>query len=443
MPKTVFITLMLALTLQQGFSQTSNAAKLDSLFNALDKNDEFMGSVAIAKQGKIIYEKQIGYADLEAKYRPDAATTYGIGSISKTFTTVMVFKAIADGKLKLTDHLDTFFPDIVNAKKITVADLLYHRSGIHNFTDDSTYQTWNTGIKTEKQMINIIAKGGSDFDPDSNAQYSNSNFVLLSFMLQRCYKTNFASLLEKEIVKPLGLKNTYFGNELIKKKNSANSYAFQGKWVKQPVTDPSIPMGAGGIFSTPADLTIFIEALFNGKLVSIADLKQMQTLKDNFGMGLFKIPFYSKFGFGHNGGIDGFTSMLYHFDEDDVAAAIISNGTRTDNNKILIALLTAAYSSSTESGATKLLQLTDEDLSHYTGVYISKQVALKITVTKEGKTLMAQATGQSAIALEATAKNEFRFSLAGIVMEFNPTQKTMLLKQGGAVYQFVLSKSEN
>ncbi|MEO6253814.1 MAG: serine hydrolase domain-containing protein [Ferruginibacter sp.] len=436
MIKNILFTILIALTIQKGFSQTFDKTKLDNYFNALEANNKFMGSVAISQKGEIIYTKQIGYADIENGVRPNDNTKYRIGSISKTFTTVLVFKAIDEGKLKLTDKIGTYFPTIKNANKITISDLLYHRSGIHNFTANEDYLKWNTEKKSENEMIGIISKGGSDFEPGTKAEYSNSNFVLVSYILQKIYKKEYAQLLNEKIIKPIGLNNTYYGKKANIKDNESYSYSFTGNWTKETETDMSIPMGAGAIVSTPGDLTKFADALFSKKIVSAKDLEQMETIKDNLGMGLFKVPFYDKFGYGHNGGIDRFTSVMYHFADDDVSIAMTSNGTNFDNNQISIALLSAVYNKFYAIPNFKTFEVASVDLDKYAGVYSSNQVPLKITITRSDKTLIAQATGQSSFALEATEKDKFKFDQAGVVLEFNPTGKSMILKQGGGIFNF-------
>lgn len=439
MKKLILLIFMIGLVVQKGFTQTFDKMKLDNYFVALEANNKFMGSVAISKNGTIIYTKQIGYADIEGKIKPNTDTKYRIGSISKTFTTVLVFKAIEEGKLKLTDQIDKYFPTVKNANKITVSDLLYHRSGIHNFTANEDYLKWNTEKKTEPEMIEIISKGGSDFEPDTKSEYSNSNFVLLSYLLARVYKKDYAVLLNERIVKPLGLKHTYYGKKTDLKDNECTSYSFKGSWTKEAETDMSIPMGAGAVVSTPSDLTKFADALFNGKLLPPGDLEQMETIKGTFGMGLLKVPFNELFGYGHTGGIDGFTSVMYHFAQDNVSIAMTSNGTNFDNNQIAIALLSAAYNKPYEVPTFKTFktfEVTSEELDRYLGVYASIQIPLKITITKNDKTLVAQASGQPSFALEAMEKDKFKFDLAHVVLEFNPAGKTMVLKQGGGVFNF-------
>ncbi len=436
MIRAILFILLTGSAIQKAFPQSFDKARLDSYFNTLEANSRFMGGVAISQNGQVIYTKQTGYSDIEHKIKPDDNTKYRIGSISKIFTTVLIFKAVEAGKIKLTDKINTAFPAIRNADRITISDLLYHRSGIHNFTADADYLTWNTEKKSEAEMMEIISKGGSDFEPDTRAEYSNSNFVLLSYLLQRIYKKEYARLLNEQIIKPTGLKNTHFGGKPDIKEDDAYSYSFKGDWVKEAETDMSIPMGAGAIISTPVDLTKFAEALFNGKLISPADLKLMETLKDNYGMGLFKVPFYDRSGYGHTGGIDGFTSVMYHFADGDVSIAITSNGTNFDNNQISIALLSAVYNRPYEIPDFKTFAVSNADLDKYAGVYSSKQTPLKITVSRKDNILMAQATGQSAFPLEATAKDRFKFEPGKIVLEFNPADGSMILKQAGRTVNF-------
>lgn len=190
----------------------------------------------------------------------------------------------------------------------------------------------------------------------------------------------------------------------------------------------SIPGAAGAIVSTPADLTKFIESLFSLKLVSNSSLKQMKTMTDGFGMGMFQIPFYEKSAYGHNGGIDGFASTLAYFPEDSLALAYCTNGQVYPMNNILIGVLSIYFN---KPYSIPTFSLKTEDLDKYLGVYSSTQIPLKITITKNAATLFAQATGQPSFPLDPTEKDKFKFDPAGIIMEFNPDKNELTLKQGG------------
>jgi CubicO group peptidase (beta-lactamase class C family) len=436
MKRKIFIALLIVFSSAQAIAQNIDKVKLDAYFDQLEKHEKFMGNVAVSRNGVIIYSKSIGFADVANKIKANENSKYRIGSISKTFTTVLVMKAAEEKKLNLNQTIDKYFPDIKNADKITVSNLLYHRSGIHSFTDDQDYLTWNTQSKTEKEMLEIIVKGGSNFEPDSKSEYSNSNFLLLTFIVEKSFGKPYKDLIDKYIVKPAGLKNTGLGEKIDTGKNECKSYSYTDRWNLEPETDISIPLGAGGIVSTPTDLVKFSDALFSGKLVSKESLEQMKTINGQFGMGLFKIPFYDKTGFGHTGGIDGFSSVFSHFADGNISYAMISNGTNFNNNNISIAVLSAVYGENFEIPKFDIYKPVPEELDQYTGVYSSTQVPLKITITKGSANLVAQATGQSAFPLEATEKDKFKFDQAGVVMEFNPAENSMVLKQGGGEFLF-------
>jgi len=427
----------MALLCRIGLAQDFDGAQLDRYFDALAANDKFMGSVAVSRGGEVVYTRAVGFSDVADGTPADENSKYRIGSISKTFTTVLVLKAVENKKLKLDQTIDKYFPTIPNAEQITIRHLLHHRSGIHNFTDDADYLTWNTQPKTEPEMVAIIASAGSDFEPDSQAQYSNSNFVLLTYILQRRFKQPYAELLRAHITQPLGLEHTYMGGKINTADGECQSYSYLGTWNLESETDASVPLGAGGIVSTPSDLVKFSDALFGGKLLRAESLNRMKNIRDEYGMGLLQVPFYDRKGYGHTGGIDGFTSVFLHFPNGNVSYALTSNGTNYNNNNISIAVLSTVYGKPFDIPAFSTYEVSSADVDTYLGTYSSIQIPLKITITEERGTLIAQATGQPAFPLEATAKDKFKFEQAGVILEFDPAQHTMLLKQGGMQYDFV------
>ncbi|MDP3437593.1 MAG: peptidase, partial [Bacteroidales bacterium] len=125
-----------------------------------------------------------------------------------------------------------------------------------------------------------------------------------------------------------------------------------------------------------------------------------------------------------------------YFPDGNISYALTSNGTNFNNNLVSIAVLSAIFNKPYEIPEFKNINLTSEELDRYTGIYSSAQIPLKITVTKSNLSLMAQATGQPAFPLEPTGKDVFKFEQAGLVMEFNPDEKKMVLKQGGGQFLF-------
>jgi CubicO group peptidase (beta-lactamase class C family) len=418
------------------FAQLPDKAKLDEYFNVLEKNNKFMGSVAVSKNGTLLYQRSVGLSDVEGNKRANEQSTYRIGSISKTFTAVLVMRAVEQQLIQLDQTIEGFFPTIKNANKITIRHLLSHRSGIHNFTDDKNFLTWNTQPQSEKAMMERVSQLGSDFQPDYKFSYSNSNYVLLTFLLEKVMKDKYPSLLKKFILQPIGLKNTFYGGKINVSKNESKSYTYRDGWKAESETDMSIPLGAGAIVSNPADIILFSEALFNGKIIQPESLVIMTNMKDNYGLGLFVIPFYDKKGYGHTGGIDGFNAVFSYFPEDKVAYALTSNGTNFINNKISIALLSAVFGRPFDIPVFKIFELSIQELDLYVGTYSTPNFPLKITISREGNSLMAQATGQPAFPLSPIAQHKFQYEQAGVSMEFDPEKKTLQMKQAGRTINF-------
>jgi CubicO group peptidase (beta-lactamase class C family) len=425
------------LYVSSSFAQDKKFSTLDSLFNLLEINDRFMGTLSISENSKIIYSKSIGKEDVASGKLSNNLTKYRIGSISKMFTACLIFQAIEEDKLSLKQTINRFFPKITNAKEITIGNLLNHHSGIHNYTNDTSYLNYYTTSKSKKEMLEIIQAGGSDFKPNSKAEYSNSNYILLSFILEKIYKKSYEELLDIKIIQPLGLKNTYFGKKLELAKNECASYRFSGKWELEKETNSSVSLGAGGIVSTTEDLLFFITNLFEGKIINAASLEQMTKFEDGFGMGIFSVPFYDKKGFGHTGGIDGFSSFLYTFPEEKISIALTSNGSRFNNNDIGIAALSDCFDKTFSLPSFYAVTLSSADLDKYLGTYSNSEMPIKIVITKDSLSLKAQASGQQSFSLDATGKDTFEFSAAGVKIEFIPEKNLLILMQGGGEFTFI------
>ena len=418
------------------FSQEYNFDKLNEYFDKLEENNKFMGSVAVSKGDSIIFKRSIGYLDVEMNKKLNSKSKYRIGSISKTFTSVLILKSIEDGKLNIDDTIKKYFPDIPNSDKITIDNLLSHRSGIFNFTDSSDYADYMLEPKSRAELIDIISNFDSSFKPGRRSSYSNSNYVLLTIILEKIYSKDYSEILLDKIIKPLRLNSTYYGGVIDTNDNEARSYMYAGKWIKQDETDPSVPLGAGGIVSNPIDLVKFSYLLFNGKILKEESLKKMKKMNGQFALGLFDIPFYNKNGFGHTGGIDGFSSVFSAFTDDDIYYALNSNGTNFNNNDISIAVLSEVFEKPYEIPVFSNFEVNHRDLMKLIGSYSSKQIPLIIQVSVENNVLIIQATGQPKISLDAIEKNLFKSEVVGAELEFVPDENSFILKQNGAKIKF-------
>ena len=433
----------LLVTLTNGFlyGQHFNKIKLDSLLDVLAVNNKAMGSLVLSKHGTVIYSKAIGYSVISGENEPATENTvYRIGSITKMFTATMIFQLIGEGKLSLTTTLDKYYRQFPNAGKITIGHMLSHRSGLFNYTSDSLFLSSMSQPKTKKEMLAIMAKHPVDFQPDEKFAYSNTNYVLLGYIIERITRKSYEENLEERITTPVGLTSTRIsgtGDEAI-------SYKFTGTWLPTPRAHVSGLGGAGAIVSTPTELVKFVEALFANKLVPVATLNEMRTLRDGMGMGMFVVPFHEKRGYGHNGFVDGTVAHVYHFPEDEVTIAYCSNGLGYGVNDILIGALSIyfdmPYKLPVFVADAEMVTLSEGDLDKYVGIYSSANLPQKITISRDGTQLTAQATGQAAFTLQPSSKDKFKFDTAGIVMEFNTEKNEMILLQSG--FRFVFTRGK-
>ena len=231
-------------------AQTLDKAKLDRFFDRLAEKNQAMGSLTIAKDGTVLYTRAIGYSQINGSERRLAttATRYRVGSITKMFTAALVFQFVEEGKLKLSDTLDKFFPQIPNAGKITIAHILAHRSGIHDFIREPDFRAWSLNPRTKDETLAFIAKGTPDFEPGEKRSYSNAGYVLLGYVVEKLAGKPYQDALKERVTGKLGLTDTYraTGKTDVSKKESF-SYSYAGDWKQQDQTDLSIPAGAGAI----------------------------------------------------------------------------------------------------------------------------------------------------------------------------------------------------
>lgn len=428
-PTTLILTFLF---IQNIFGQSLNTSKLDSLFNTLAQNKVAMGSLAISINGKIQYQKAIGYADIDKKIPAQITTRYRVGSVSKMFTSVMIFQLIEEKKLSLDQKLNQYFPELPNADKITISHLLYHRSGLHNYTEDTDFNAWMDKPQTHEHMLDVMKGLKPDFEPGSQASYSNTNFLLLSYIIEKVSQMPYAQALTKRITSKIGLKDTYYGGAIDTQKNESTSYKYgDGTWHKEKETDLSIHSGAGAIVSTPTDLVKFIEALFNEKLISKARLKQMTTMKDEYGMGIFPFEFHGKMAYGHNGRIEEFYSAVRYYPEQKMALAYCTNGILYPRVDLLEGIQKICFNIPYNIPFSK--SITNQDSDKYPGKYASDNMPIVVNVTKDNVKLLLETQGK-VFETQPIAKNYFMHPQTGYFFEFIPEKGELLIKETDNVY---------
>ena len=409
--------------------------RIDSLLTYLNENNKFMGSLSLREGNNIVFTKAYGFADVKNKLTANEHTKYKIGSITKTFTAAIIMQLIEEKKLRLESKLTKFFPKVQNADKISISDLLHHRSGVLDFINQDTLSVEDFKSDNLKDVIyNKINNYESIFEPNSQFLYSNSNYYLLGGIIEKLTNQSYAQNVQKRIVDKIGLENTYYPtNKVDTSKKESYSYLFNGtEWEKVDEWGNDVAFAAGGIISTPDDLTKFIYDLFKGKIVKPSSLEIMKDLKDGYGAALMQFPFGERRFYGHTGGIENFRAVVGYYPKDDLSISLIVNGDNFNRNDIIIGILSIYYKMPFPFPNFDVID--SKLLSKYVGNYASKEIPLKINISVKDGALIAQATGQSSFPLTATSETDFVFQQAGIEIIFG--ENKFVLKQGGQKFNY-------
>lgn len=324
------------------FSQTYALQQqpIDNFFDNLESNNMAMGTATVMKGENVVYQKAIGVAKLP-NTKADAQTQYRIGSITKTYTATVILQMIEEGKLSLKTPVDSYFKNVPNAKFITIEHLLYHRSGLFNLTEEDGFSKWIQKPRSRNEILTKIIKSGFNFSPGARKEYSNTNFILLSYIAEEADNKNFAEVLKTRIFSPLALERTHFGGKLHTDKNEALSYYYKdNEWVRIPKeTYLNATMGAGGIVSTSKEVIFFYQSLFSGKLLKEESLKLMTTPKEEMGMGISVLNMNGLTIYGHDGGIDGYKSIAFYIPQLQLGSCMTFNASTVNMTQTAVQFL--------------------------------------------------------------------------------------------------------
>ncbi|MEO5912565.1 MAG: serine hydrolase [Pelobium sp.] len=241
--------------------------RIDSILTFYNKKNLFNGNALIAYNGEPIFQKSYNSSLTNNK----EYSQFRIGSLSKTFTAMLIAQLEAEGKLNYNDSIHQFLPAYPNGQ-VTIAQLLSHQSGIPNYLANETYVSKIlTHEYTIEELVSQFCSDSLTFKPGSKFQYSNSNFVILSLIAEQIKGKAFKELLSTYIFRPLGMSDTYFG-ETKDSSNLVTAYYYGKPEPHYPVQNAG---GSGGITSTTIDLWKWSKALETGQLLSLEKIEQL------------------------------------------------------------------------------------------------------------------------------------------------------------------------
>lgn len=350
------------------------AKQIEQLLNKYNEYGQFNGSALVAENGKVIFKKGFGSANMEWNIPNQPDTKFRLGSITKQFTALLIVKLAEEGKLKLDAPITTYLPDYPkeNGDRITTHHLLTHTSGIPNYTDSPNFfKDKSRNPSTPADFVKTFSSLPLDFTPGEKFNYSNSGYFLLGYIIEKITGKTYEQNLQEVIFTPLKMANSGYDHSEIILKNRAAGYERKGKQITNAAyLDMSIPYAAGSLYSTVEDLYLWDQALYTNKLLSA---KSMESLfkpyislgKSAYGYGWF-IEESDNGGkeklktVGHGGGINGFNTIITRYTTDKNLIVLLNNTGGTVlgemNNAIRAILYNKPFEQPKRSLAFELLE---------------------------------------------------------------------------------------
>ena len=323
--RTLLLCAVILLALQTGaFGQKvakTKAAQIDEVMTLANKYRLFNGSVLVAEDGKVIYKKGLGLANMEWNIPNTPETKFRLGSITKQFTATLIMQLVEQGKVKLDGKISDYLPDYRKdvGDKVTVHQLLNHTSGIPSYTGlPGFFQDVSRNPYTVGAFVKKYASNDLEFEPGSKFSYNNSGYFLLGAIVEKATGKSYEQVLKEKIFDPIGMKNTGYDHfdTLIERRATGYQKTPDG-YINAPYLDMSIPYAAGSMYSTVDDLYLWDQALYTDRLLS-AQSKELM-FKPNlenyaYGWTIRKTSFDEKIPvITHGGGINGFTTTIVRF----------------------------------------------------------------------------------------------------------------------------------
>ncbi|GAA4974169.1 serine hydrolase [Algibacter aquimarinus] len=268
--KTSGLILVLLVFSSTVFSQ-SKVDKINELISKYAEYGKFNGSALVANNGKVIYKKGFGMANMEWDIPNTSDTKHRLGSVTKQFTGMLILQLVAGGKLDLQKPITTYLPDYPkeNGDKITTHHLLTHTSGIPNYTSFPGFmQNETRNPYTPEEFIKKFQDKDLEFTPGEKFAYSNSGYFLLGVLIEKLSGKTYEDMLHEKIFKPLHMDDTgydHFG-DILKKRATGYERITTG-YENSRYLDMSIPYAAGSMYSTVEDLYKWDQALYTNKLL--------------------------------------------------------------------------------------------------------------------------------------------------------------------------------
>lgn len=344
MKQKILISLLLFLA-QNLFSQTKQTIDSEAITDRLYQHasDDTPGmAVGIVKDGKIIYENYLGYANLEHQIAVDKNTRFNIASNAKQYTALCILKLKEGGKINLEDDLRKYlpglYPDI--QEKITISNLLTHTSGVRDYCDllALTGKTWWKQFIDNGDVMELLLKQKDlNFKPGTEYLYSNSNYILLTEIIKNVTGQDFSEY-AKNMFEGLDISSTQFlTNYMSVIPHKARPYGNWGAWREEPtITEVH---GDGALFTTLRDQLKWEQIIqlndgeyLSQKLITESQSPLESSIENSYGYGLEFGTFMGRDYSYHNGSTSAYNATFLRFPVENTSIVVMSNNRSVPSN---------------------------------------------------------------------------------------------------------------
>jgi len=354
--------------------------KVDELFAEWDKLDSPGCALGIIKNGKLIYKRGYGMANLEHKIPISSTTVFRIGSTSKQFTAMCIVLLAEQGKISLDDDIHKYLSEMPEYESpITIRHLIHHTSGIRDYLElmelagmsDHDYYTDDEAVKMVARQKELNFKPGDEY------LYSNSGYYLLSMIVKRVSGKSLREFAEKNIFKPLGMRNTHFHDDhtMIVKNRAAGYSPKKDNGYRINMTTLDM-IGDGGVFTTVEDLFFWDQNFYHKKLGGKSLINQLLMLgtlnsgeKLSYAFGLEAIDYRGLKMISHSGSMAGFRAQMIRFPEHKFSVICLANLSTINPTKLCKQVADLYLADQFKHEKAEFIELPEQELKDKTGAF--------------------------------------------------------------------------
>jgi len=302
--------------------------RIDGFVQPYAASNNFTGVILVRRGGRVQLNQGYGMANYELGVANSPESRFHIASVTKSFTAAAVLLLAERGKLSLDDPVSRHLPDYPQGDRIRIEQLLKHTAGIPNLGSGPDWSREERLAHTTEELVALFKDLPLEFEPGSESRYSNSNYNLLTLILEKLTSRSYEPFLRDNIWTPLRLRSTVDGSDMTRliPKRATGTEPDGIRDVRLPrFIDWSSRRGSGSLVTTAGDLDRFVEALFGGKLLQPGSLEKIMAPAEGFAFGWFREERFGRKQMRSGGRSPGYNASVERYLDDGTTVIVLSN----------------------------------------------------------------------------------------------------------------------